>query len=469
VTTITHWHTIRASFAMVPASSNPIKNKDTIHKPMSTPKVRKRFYYQVEPSLIPFAAPNWIEHFGCVAVETQQTVSMDRLAPGELPPPAPPKPTRAERKAQQAEAAQQQRLAAADAAANKRAKEKQAKQSKTEPEELEAEECENPPVFDMQDIPEAMENLGWPMSAKMARRWFSGPAYVYDEDQNKEQPTDDTSVTLKWVLKFKGAKKRYDELLSEAIYNENAIVELKKKLVPVISARFQNTSNLDFNTAHDLKDIRQLHINWQFQKKLVSDIDTLDRLTPNDLTGTYGNFNFYAIIGNVEITGEKYYKYDNAKQTRTYCIDPFVRITHIYVYARDSYSFNDKPGATKSQYLGHWSKEGMIVTAIGFISARLDAFQSNYDDSKKIRTSWWNYVFPDPIPVDMPIDKRPHDGAKFKEFNVYWPIYNKSYNDWREKHQRGEDFIICTQPKYMKLEKPIEFKLETLCRSPEPM
>ncbi|MFX8180220.1 DUF6402 family protein, partial [Acinetobacter baumannii] len=28
--------------------------------------------------------------------------------------------------------------------------------------------------FDLQDIPDAMDRIGWPMSAKLQRKWFAG-------------------------------------------------------------------------------------------------------------------------------------------------------------------------------------------------------------------------------------------------------------------------------------------------------
>jgi len=66
--------------------------------------------------------------------------------------------------------------------------------------------------------------------------------------------------------------------------------------------------------------------------------------------------------------------------------------------------------------------------------------------------------------VDKPIDKRTGLFGKFREKDVYWPVYNKSYNDWREKHNRGGDFMIYSRPQLFKLKKPISIKLETICR-----
>lgn len=71
-------------------------------------------------------------------------------------------------------------------------------------------------------------------------------------------------------------------------------------------------------------------------------------------------------------------------------------------------------------------------------------------------------------PLDKPVDKRTGIRKLLKR-DVYYPVYNKSYNEWREKHDRGGDFMIYSKPQLLALKKPIQFKLDTICRSPEPM
>ncbi|WP_146013400.1 hypothetical protein [Trinickia symbiotica] len=61
-----------------------------------------------------FRGKIWKERYGrrgAVPINTVQTVSYERLAPGEAPPPPPPKSTAEQIKAQQAEAAHQKLLA----------------------------------------------------------------------------------------------------------------------------------------------------------------------------------------------------------------------------------------------------------------------------------------------------------------------------------------------------------------------
>lgn len=76
----------------------------------------------------------------------------------------------------------------------------------------------------------------------------------------------------------------------------------------------------------------------------------------------------------------------------------------------------------------------------------------------------WEFL-PNRDKVDTPIDTRIVFFRKYVEKNVYWPIDNKSYNEWRKKHERGGDFMVYSKPQLYKLKKPIIVKLETVCRA----
>jgi hypothetical protein len=435
------------------------------------PEVRKVPYYQMESSA--FGGKKWKGYSGsqgCVPIDTQKAVSMDRLAPGEPAPPPkpkPPEPTPAQREAQKAEEARQKLLAQQT---------KTQPQTKDKPQEKppipDAEECENPPVFDMLDIPDAMEKMKWPVSAKIARKWFSSPKNIYDDNPLSVQPIDDTIVTLDWALKFGSVKDKFNELLAENIYSEKAVFKAKEKISKKTKEIFitQNSVNLSFGTTNFLGDLRQFHIDWQFQRVDISNINTLDGTTMTDLTGALANFAIYVGIGNAVVTGDRYYKYDKEHSTKSYCTDPKVQITHVYVYIKDNYSFNDDKDSAKSQYLGHWNKNGLIVTSGGLISEFLDGKRIHTDLGNNPNVEYktnWDYLAMDAF--NKPVDTRKGMIKKFREQDVYFPIYNRTYNEWRAKHNRGGDFMIYSKPQYMKLKKPIEFSLETLCRQPEKM
>ncbi|WP_256099584.1 DUF6402 family protein, partial [Burkholderia ubonensis] len=201
--------------------------------------------------------------------------------------------------------------------------------AKEPPEQLEAEVCENPPPFDLQDVPIAMDNLGWKVSARLARLWFATPANVYDNNPKSVQPLNTDDVTLDWTLKFGSVRKKYENLLGNDIYRDAAVALAKGKILAQIKKRFSEDrgANLSFNTTQSLSDIRQFHIDWQFQLASISNWDTFENLTPTDLTGALANFNIYVAIGNVEISGEKYYRYE--QPSNLYCVDAVGQITHV--------------------------------------------------------------------------------------------------------------------------------------------
>lgn len=437
-------------------------------------KIKKIPYYTMERSL--FRGKVWKEYsgsVGAVPINTLQMVSYDRLAPGALPPPKQPKPTKEQLKAQQTEETRQKALAELQKK-QKTSTPRQPEPKQPEPPKqkfIEAEDKETLPEFDLQDVPNSMAKIGWPISAKIARKWFASPKHIYNDQPNSVQPIDDTTVTLQWALKFGSVQGKFNELMGEKIYSEKAIAGAKKKIVEQVTQKFvnQNLVNLSFDTTSYVNDIRQFHIDWQIQFQAISSSNTLDGLAMTDLTGSLANFNIYAAIGHVELTSEKYFKYDRHAKTKTYCIDSTATITHVYAYLKDNYSFNDKNDGN-SQYLGHWNKNDMILS--------YSAAVSDFVDGKKIHTNMgnssisetkinWDYL--PGKPIDKPVDKRTGVVRKFIEKDVYWPVYNKSYNEWREKHQKGGDFMIYSKPQLYKLKKPLTIKLETICRSPEPM
>ncbi|WP_321867479.1 DUF6402 family protein [Burkholderia cenocepacia] len=186
------------------------------------------------------------------------------------------------------------------------------------------------------------------------------------------------------------------------------------------------------------------------------------------MTAALANFNIYAAIGRAEFSGDRYYKYDNHEKTKSYCTDLTASITHIYAYIKDSYSFNDGKPPSSSQYLGHWNKNGMIITNGGRLRELLyrSGVNSNLGDALEVESSIkWKYLLDDFL--DKPIDTRKGLFKKFRACDVHYPVFNKTYNDWRLKHNRGEDFVIYSRLRYLKLKNPIKLSLGEICRSPE--
>ncbi|OXI47662.1 hypothetical protein CFB84_10625 [Burkholderia aenigmatica] len=291
-----------------------------------------------------------------------------------------------------------------------------------------------------------MDNLGWKVSARLARLWFASPEHVYDNDTKSVQPLETDSVTLDWVLKFGSVRKKYEKFLANDIYSEKAIATAEDNVKPFIQKLMvDRSSTLSFNTSAFLGDLRKFHIDWEFQLLPISDWDTFENLSMTDLTGALANFNIYAAIGNVEVSGEKYYRYE--KTSNFYCQNAVGKITHIYVYVKDNYSFNGK------QYLGHWNKHGVIISPGPVLSGA-----SSSSPKRDTDIDIWVKS------VDKPVDTRRSLFGKFKEPDVFYPVYNSDYSRWRSKHHRGGDFMIYSKPVYLKLKRPIELKLGEICR-----
>ncbi|QTD94880.1 DUF6402 family protein [Burkholderia anthina] len=411
--------------------------------------VKKVPYYQLESGIL-YSSKRWKCYSGvagCVPIDTQQKISFDRVAPNEPPPPPSRPPT---------PAAQRNSPVPAPTPAKPPA------QPQPNEKPRDAEQADKLPQFDLQDIPKAMDKMGWPIAAKLAREWFASPSHVYNDDLNSVQPLDDATVTLEWALKFRGASARFNQLIGQAIYTPNAVRAVTKVLAPVVEKSFSagqmNAAGIAIDTSPFLTDPLRFHIAWGFQYQPVSSLDTLDGTAMTDLTGALANFNFYAAAGKATVTGERYYKYEG--QNKIFCLEPVAQITHVYVYIKDSYSFNDD-SPSKSQYLGHWNKNEMVLS---YVAAVNDFFKSAHLNVGKSTIEEWRYL-PAGEEVNKPIDKRTGLFRKFLAKDIYWPVHNKTYREWRSAHNRGGDFMVYSKPRLIKLDKPIILKFDTVCRT----
>ena len=299
-----------------------------------------------------------------------------------------------------------------------------------------AEKEKEVPAFDIQQIPDAMRKENMPVSAKLMERWFAGElnysATLEDQrgeiNQNgelyPESMIDRVTIKLDWVLKHARAKRQYDNLVNVDIYNSRAYEVLKD-----ILCRYRNRVDVSPWTVSG-NDIRKLHRDFQFQRAAVESsfeqkaLQAVRRLpdagVPDDLTGALGAFNFYAAVARATFDAE------NEKAT----------VTHIVVYVRDGYSFE---GATdsQSQYLGHWSKNGVVIVP-------------SYTAANLADQPWFDF----PVVAGSTIANL-HEPGK-----VYYPVRNRSFREWQTRHHRGGDFIIFSNYKSIMLAKPITVYFE---------
>jgi len=315
-------------------------------------------------------------------------------------------------------------------------------------------ECKNPPPFDMLDLPDAMDKEKFKIAAKLARKWFSGPSYTYDNHPDGPQPIVDTkTVTLSWALSYGSVKKNYEALYTKDVYSANAIIFVKKKLNSFFSKTFAAggviTKRMDTLKITD-KSVVRLHHEFQFQLNHISTLATIDDFGPTDLTAALGSFNLYAAIGEFQVVAHPEYN-DSSGGKQQVCYTPTVTITHVYIYAKDNYSFNDEKSS--SQYLGHWNKSGIIMVSpttvastaaelVDTMTDRVDLELGNYPVTNYIKM--FGSVSPD---------------------TVYYPIRNRDFRAWRSKFNKGGDIMVYSNVKKIKLAKPITVILDKLCKN----
>lgn len=391
----------------------------------------------------------------------QARVLMDRAPDGWTPPPTPPN--------------------VEEPKADKKAEKKAERQPPDPPKPAvpakskgseDDDDCRTPPRFDMLDLPGAMEKMGFHVAAKLSRRWFNGRRNIIGNAAARypDDMVDTKTVSLDFTLRHGGAEAKLRALVNREIYSDNAIKALKANVHRFVSKQFMDQSVAFSGEINSWRlsngDIQTLHKDYQFQRIRVTDLETLDENAgATDLTASLGNFFYMAAVANAKIYSEKYYDYTGPSPR--YCCRSRVEVTQIYVYARDSYSFADKPGGTASQYLGHWNRYGMIVVPAAAVADILN----NGVGERGGSLQWGNR--PDTPPMPYIYDngfKKPVDiiNGLFKQSlrkqDVYYPIYNSDYNAWRERYGRGGDFVIYSDIKKIVLPKPIQFALGEVCK-----
>lgn len=294
------------------------------------------------------------------------------------------------------------------------------------------------PPFDIQEIPGAMRKLHLPVSAALMERWFAGrlnysPTTADEKAEinqdGKPYPPDmydTTTIKLDWIRKFTRTKERFDLLINEAIRSDIARKQLYDMLAP-----YKETYVDLFPDELCKKDPVLLHRHFQFQRvgvdgTFAQKINLL--LTsqwersgaPDDLTGALGSFVIYAAIGHARVT----WNIEARRKT--------AMVTGIWMYVKDNYTFTDDKGE-RSQYLGHWSSNGVIVIPLDAVA----------------ETSPYIPYIDSPVTLGDPLVKG----------NVYYPVYNSDFRQWAIKHQRGGDFVTYSDRRYVPVVPPIRILL----------
>lgn len=399
---------------------------------------------------------------GCRALKAQTAISMEKDPP--------PLPGEIAKTATSAKPVAEKSTKADPAAARQKTI---GMQKRTADPKTTEEDCAPPPPFDMLDLPNAMEAMGFPYAAKNARRWFGGKPYAPPDKSAiyKNEFVDEDTFKLDWILSFGTVRERYNHLLTynkddtvENIYNTRAREQLSISLENFLREK-DNYHNGNFDSLrHCNHDKQKLHSLFQFQRVNISVFDSLGEITPsmNDLEAALGNFAIFAAIAAAEFSTKQYNRYDTPWRE---CTHPVAKITHIYLYARDTYSFNDAPNQP-SQYLGHWNKTGVIIAidsgtadAITNFSKKLPNIIANTSGHERGNE---RKRFTRPLPPNL--EKTVETRNIFGKSDYFYPVRNRDFQNWRALKNRGGDFVIYSDFQKIRLSRPITIDLGERCK-----
>jgi hypothetical protein len=247
----------------------------------------------------------------------------------------------------------------------------------------------NADIFSIDQIPAAMDNMGWKVAPQLMRHWFSGkPAKGFNEDDKDAymkksalniplRHVNDSIVKMEWALRYKPVQKGFVKLKADWA-SEKGKIELRKQLVKNngILRHYRDVREIDTLTVVNTTKIGDYL--WGFG-------ETID-----DYFGAIGK-------ANLKVAPQGYQDKFQGK-------DVFITET-IGFYIKDSYDF------LGDEFLGIWNKKGIL-------SKKQALLYMNAYELKK-----WKLLY---------------------DMGMQWtvPVYNKDFREWQRIRNTGIDFIV---------------------------
>lgn len=268
-------------------------------------------------------------------------------------------------------------------------------------------------LFQLRDIPSVMRSrLGWPVAAALMERWFDGAAYQMTpavkgsvEGQRLSQlpaaQLDENNVSMAWALGFARVQAALEQLRTSWA-SPAGIAQLKEHVDRQRLGRQQQCWRLgDLGLPAKILDTT-CQVNYLVFGRLSDPLD--------DFYGAMGEAQIKVAASGVVVP------INNGKTT--------VKIDELAFYLRDSYDFNDGRSFI-SQPLGCWGFDGMECG----IHTQLK------------------------VPIeDTSVDESPESVQAYK-----YVVQNQDFRRWREKNNRGADFMIVSDVHRIKLAFPQTF------------
>lgn len=320
--------------------------------------------------------------------------------------------------------------------------------------------------FDLQYLPGAMDRMNEPICAALLRKWFSlSLNYPVDSDGKKKgvnkngnsysaSHVDTTTVTLAWILAYPRALARF-RALKEMLRTPAALSLIAKKLnkLPTGTREIAAYRETDRQKRHELFQFQTVDVDVESLEKYVLYAEAKERGHPDDLAGALGGFAFYAAIhaGDIE--------HFHGKRVAT--------IKHVDFYMKNPYSFFDDPEDGGTQYLGHWSKDGVLLSMESFGASRTGKVMS-----ESINGGFGKYIGKQVSDWDrgrkILNPKSQSDWTKSPIVlgeisaigdNIYYPVTNADFREWQMKHRQGGDMLLFSDFETARLKMPIVVEL----------
>ncbi|WP_445375732.1 DUF6402 family protein [Photorhabdus tasmaniensis] len=250
-------------------------------------------------------------------------------------------------------------------------------------------------IFYLNQIPDAMERMGWEMAPKLMRHWFdTEPVFSFKNVEEKKKYAvemdsvdipkeiiNDSIVKMTWAINYTQVRALVEEL-HYMWASPLGIRLLRKRLSKSEDKRIGYT-----DSAIELDTYAQVNA-----REIGAMTDTID-----DYYGAIGKATIkLAVRGHIEKRNSK---------------DVFVTEL-IGIYLKDSYDF-----VTKGEFLGIWHKNGVLN------KAKTLAYMGLYEKSV------WKELA--------------------GEYSGTVPIYNDDFKAWQRKYKKGGDFIVFSDVLWM--------------------
>ncbi|QQZ28762.1 hypothetical protein HMY34_08340 [Thiothrix subterranea] len=264
----------------------------------------------------------------------------------------------------------------------------------------------------LNEIPDAMDKMGWKIAAQTMRHWFSiKPAWPTPPDDMpiliktgeidsltlKSSQYNDQIIKMDWVLQFPRVVDAFEDLYNNWM-SDAGKAELKKQL---LKAGWQPNSSAPFRLGQNISTARELNSICQVNfRGFGSKLDTLD-----DLYGALGIANFYlAVTGSVLWSSATSAAFD---------------VERIGIYVKDTFDFNSGM-FEKIVPLGIWNHERCLskIESIDYAATPV--------------------ILPMPSPVTRSL-----------KYPGFIPIYNRHFRDWQATTGTGGDFVVYSDVMWM--------------------